>query len=91
MTKYRGFVGENHIVILEQDVDRPAVTPKQLAALLRSRPVDRYFRCISGATNVSAFELNQLVLPDPEVLKQELSKGGLVDAIVMRAFGITSS
>lgn len=91
MTKYRGFVGENHIVILEQDVDRPAVTPKQLAALLRSRPVDRYFRCISGATNVSAFELNQLVLPDPEVLKQELSKGGLVDDIVMRAFGITTS
>ena len=86
MRKYKGFVGENHIVILEQAVERPAVTPRQLATLLRSRPVDRYFRCISGATNVSAFELSQLVLPDPVILKQELAKGGPVDDSVMRAF-----
>jgi len=86
MRKYKGFVGENHIVILEQAVERPAVTPRQLATLLRSRPVDRYFRCISGATNVSAFELSQLVLPDPAILKQELAKGGPVDDSVMRAF-----
>jgi hypothetical protein len=32
--------------------------------------MDRYFRCISGATNVSAFELSQLKLPDPRLLKQ---------------------
>lgn len=88
MARYKGFVGENHVVILEQDVIRPEVTPKQLATLLRSRPVDRYFRCISGATNVSAFELNQLVLPDPAKLKQELRKGGSVDDAVMRAFGV---
>jgi adenine-specific DNA-methyltransferase len=91
MAKYKGFVGENHIVILEQAVDHPAASPRQLAALLRSRPVDRYFRCISGATNVSAFELGQLVLPDPVVLKQELAKGGHIDEAVLQAFKSTST
>jgi adenine-specific DNA-methyltransferase len=78
-------------VILEQAVDHPAASPRQLAALLRSRPVDRYFRCISGATNVSAFELGQLVLPDPVILKQELAKGGHFDEAVLRAFKSTST
>ena len=87
-TEYGGFVGENHIVILEQDGERAELTPKKMAELLRSRPVDRYFRCISGATNVSAFELNQLVLPDPAALKLELQKGGSMDDAVRRAIGL---
>lgn len=86
--QFGGFVGENHIVILEQDGDRPKLTPRQLATVLRSSPVDRYFRCISGATNVSAFELAQLALPDPTVLKLELQKPGSTDDAVRRAFGL---
>lgn len=89
--QHGGFVGENHIVILEQEGDSPQLTPRQMAEVLRSRPVDRYFRCISGATNVSAFELSQLVLPDPAVLKLEMQKGGTVDAAVHRAFGLLVS
>jgi adenine-specific DNA-methyltransferase len=72
---YGGFVGENHTVILEQVSPKPALTPKQLAQLLATPTVDRYFRCISGATNVSIFELNQLRLPDPGRLKTLLAKG----------------
>ncbi len=71
-----GFVGENHTVILEQIDPRPALSPRQMAALLGTPTVDRYFRCISGATNVSIFELNQLRLPDPTRLKKHLARSG---------------
>lgn len=72
---YSGFVGENHTVILEQIVIEPELAPSQFAELLRTPIVDRYFRCISGATNVSIFELNQLRLPEPAKLKYYLSQG----------------
>lgn len=72
---YGGFVGENHTVILEQVVLEPALQPNQMAELLGTPTVDRYFRCISGATNVSAFELKQLRLPDPNKLKMHLAQG----------------
>src|SRR5258706_234459 len=67
---YGGFVGENHTVILEQIDSEPALTPRQLAQLLGTSVVERHFRCISGSTNVSAFELSQLPLPDPALLKR---------------------
>jgi adenine-specific DNA-methyltransferase len=72
---YGGFVGENHTVILEQVSPEPALTPEQLAQLLATPTVDRYFRCISGATNVSIFELRQLRMPDPGRLKNLLAQG----------------
>lgn len=71
---YGGFVGENHTVILEQVSPEPVLTPEQLAQLLATPTVERYFRCISGATNVSVFELNQLRLPDPDRLKALLAQ-----------------
>ena len=74
-TEYGGFVGENHIVVLEQSVERPGLTPTQMARLMSSRQVERTFRCISGATNVSVFELEQLALPNPARLRQELHLG----------------
>jgi adenine-specific DNA-methyltransferase len=83
---YGGFVGENHVVILEQEADKPALSPAKLAKLLASRPVERYFRCISGATNVSAFELRQLVLPDPEILKSELKRCTSMEEAVVRSY-----
>lgn len=72
---YGGFVGENHTVILEQVNPEPALTPEQLVQLLATPTVDRYFRCISGATNVSVFELSQLRLPDPKRLRSLLAQG----------------
>ncbi|WP_231680763.1 class I SAM-dependent DNA methyltransferase [Ralstonia pseudosolanacearum] len=72
---YGGFVGENHTVILEQVSSEPALPPEQLVQLLATPTVDRYFRCISGATNVSVFELSQLRLPDPTRLRGLLAQG----------------
>lgn len=79
--QFEGFVGENHIVILEQ---QPGSTfsPGEMALLVSTEPVDRYFRCISGATNVSAFELRQLALPDPARVRKYLACGlSMADAV----------
>jgi adenine-specific DNA-methyltransferase len=88
-TKYGGFVGENHIVILEQVEDKPALNVSAMAKLLATTPVDRYFRCISGATNVSAFEMRQLLLPDPKKLRAELDRGASMEEAAHRSLGLT--
>ena len=83
LEEYGGFVGENHVVIIEQVADVPALSPRKLAQLLATHAVERYFRCISGSTNVSASELNQLALPDPLALKDWMSRGlSVADAAV---------
>jgi adenine-specific DNA-methyltransferase len=70
-----GFVGENHVVILEQTVEDPALPPTQLLKLLKSNVINRYFSCISGCANVSIFELQQVPLPDPQALRRLLVRG----------------
>lgn len=73
--EYPGFIGENHTIALLPVRSRPELSPSHLAALLSCPQIDRLFRCISGATNVSVFELNQLPLPDPAALKILLAQG----------------
>lgn len=86
-----GFVGENHIVILEPSADLPELQPKDLADLLGTQAVDRIYRCISGATNVSSFELSQLALPDPATLKKYRSHGSSMEQAVNRSYGLDLS
>lgn len=83
---YGGFIGENHVVIIEAVSDKPALPPTRLVKLLSTHAVDRCFRCISGATNVSAFELNQLALPDPQALKEAIANGSSMDEAVNQVF-----
>jgi adenine-specific DNA-methyltransferase len=85
---YGGFIGENHVVILEPTTDSPSISPDMLVRLLSAHSVDRFFRCISGATNVSAFELNQLALPNPEVLEKLIPQGWSMDETVRHAYGV---
>lgn len=86
-----GFVGENHIVILEPSVDLPELQPNDLADLLSTHAIDRIYRCISGATNVSSFELSQLALPDPAALKKYRSHGSSMEQAVNRSYGLDLS
>lgn len=88
---YGGFVGENHVVILEPSVDLPELQPNDLAELLSTHAVDRIYRCISGATNVSSFELSQLALPDPATLKKYRSQGSTMEEAVNRSYGLELS
>lgn len=87
--RYGGFVGENHTIILIPKTVCPAISPMQLAALLGCNEIDRLYRCISGAANVSAFELGQLPLPDPKKLKQALQRGVHTDQAVKQLMGLS--
>lgn len=88
---YNGFVGENHVVILEANCVTPKVCPDLLMSILLSNPVDRYFRCISGATNVSIYELEQLPLPCPRHVLVQLKGGVGVDEAVRLAYSSLES
>jgi adenine-specific DNA-methyltransferase len=79
VAEHGGFVGENHVVILEQDPEAAALAPGEMLALLRTAVVNRYFNCISGCANVSVFELQQLPLPDPKELKRLLAGGASME------------
>lgn len=69
-----GYVGENHTVTLEQVEDR-GFAPEAMLRVIGASAVERYFRCISGSPNVSIFELQQLPLPDPDVLRALMRAG----------------
>jgi len=85
--QYGGLLGENHVNFLVAH-NGYTVAPELLAQILASEPVDRLFRCRSGATNVSVYELAQLPLPDPEIVRAELAAGVGIDAAVRAGFGI---
>ncbi|WP_377702412.1 Eco57I restriction-modification methylase domain-containing protein [Pseudoduganella sp. UC29_71] len=82
--EFPGFVGENHVVILESDEAVPKCGVEMLRNVLVNEQVERYFRCISGSTNVSVFELNQLPLPCPQCVGAAVESGlSISDAIEM--------
>lgn len=85
---YGGFIAENHIVVIEAYGKKPALSPTQMAKLLGTHVMDRNFRCISGANNVSVFELNQLALPDPEEIVRSLKAGLSMEDAVSCAFNL---
>jgi adenine-specific DNA-methyltransferase len=66
--KRRGFIAENHVIVLEAVTETPLVSPSVLAALLNSGVVNERFSAISGTFSVSARLLARLALPDPAAL-----------------------
>lgn len=87
-TEFGGVVGENHVCFLEQADGDCEISPELLAQILRTTTVDRLFRCISGATNVSAYELQHLPLPDPKKLLAAMARGLDIEAAVRQAYGL---
>ncbi|WP_301275632.1 class I SAM-dependent DNA methyltransferase [Dechloromonas sp.] len=86
--QFGGVVGENHVCFLEQIADDCEISPELLAQILRTRTVDRLFRCISGATNVSAYELQHLPLPLPKLLVAAMAQGLDIELAVRQAYGL---
>ena len=74
--------------LIEQSRNDALVDPVLLCSILRTRTLDRLFRCISGATNVSSYELNNLPLPDPSILKNELNLGRSIEQATRIGFGL---
>lgn len=92
--KYGGVVVENHLNMIRLSEEKPAVSPKLIAAILNTRTLDFAFRCISGSVAVSAYELNALPMPSPEQMKtleRLIQLGAAWDEIektVARIFGV---
>jgi adenine-specific DNA-methyltransferase len=86
LKKYKGFVAENHVVVLEQVVSDPVLPPKHLVTLLGCAPIDRLFRCLSGSTNVSAYELNQLPMPNPCAAKAAMQFNEDLPSLIVHGF-----
>lgn len=71
-TSYPGYVVENHVNMLLPLGEKPLVSLATLSSLINSEAVDQAFRCISGSVAVSAYELENLPLPDPRLLLARL-------------------
>jgi len=88
-SSHKGFVAENHVLVIEQSAGGvPALDPTTLAAVLSSSTVDRLFRSISGASNVSVFELNQVPMPHADVVLRELRLGRDIESAVLKGYGL---
>jgi len=86
--QYGGVVGENHVCFIESLTGANSVDYLLLCSILRTKILDRLFRCISGATNVSAYELNQLPLPDPHLVSSAISRGFDIEEATIIGFGL---
>lgn len=85
LDKYGGFVCENHVIVLEP-LREDAQEPELLAQLLNTSCVDSVFRCISGSSNVSVFELNELLLPPPTHLQKRYTELGSMELAAKAAY-----
>lgn len=69
-------VVENHVNVLRPTAEEPLLHRETLAAVLKSRSLDRVMRCLSGSVAVSAYELESLPFPATEVLHSWNSLSG---------------
>lgn len=89
LQEYGGLVAENHVIVVEPiNGLETTVSLQTLALILRSEIVDRLFRSISGAANVSIFELDEIPLPDPAIVKRELTVGNDIEHAVLKGYGL---
>lgn len=85
---FGGVVAENHVCLIEKTDQRSATPPELLSEILRTELLDRLFRCISGATNVSAYELMCLPMPDPQKVAAAVDEGYPMEQAVRIGFGL---
>jgi len=65
----RGFVAENHVIVIETISGRPAFPPSKLVKVLNAAVTNERFSTVSGSFSVSAKLLQRLALPDPASVK----------------------
>jgi adenine-specific DNA-methyltransferase len=72
----RGFVGENHTIVIIPDPDsKQKIALNALCRLLNTAAVDARFRRMSGSVSVSTRALNQLPLPAVAEIRAALKLG----------------
>ena len=76
-----GVTVENHLNMLLPTRAVPAISAQMLAAFLNTSVADRAFRCLSGSVAVSAYELENLPMPDATQLKRIVGKRSRPEAV----------
>ena len=89
MEHYGGFVAENHIIILTRDKNRWSIEPTQLADILNSYSVNLAYHCFSGTVSVSRYALENLPLPDPNVVLESVQEGNSIEESALAGYGVT--
>lgn len=86
VAKHGAAVVENHLNMVRPIVPNPPLPSTVIAALLNSAAADAAFRCMSGSVAVSAFELEALPVPPPDVMRRvaELAATGAPRAMIER-------
>lgn len=87
--KYRGYVSENHTILLLPNGGRPAL--KLLCKLLNSAAVDRRYRRIGGSSSVSVGSLKSLPLPDLRSLQSAMSRLADFEQAVELAYALSAA
>lgn len=85
--RHGGFVGENHVVVLEPTSGHPVVGRRALARLLNSEFMRDLYSTTSGTSAVTTAGLESLRLPDPRILKASSKKRRSFETTVRLAFG----
>lgn len=65
----RGFVAENHVIVIETVANQPAVSPSLLVKILNSAITNKRFSSVSGTFSISAKLLQRLALPNPKLVR----------------------
>lgn len=78
---------ENHVNVLRPTAADPVLTNEAMARLLATKALDRVVRCISGSVALSAYELESIPLPDPDVVREWNDlEGDALEAAVAAAY-----
>jgi adenine-specific DNA-methyltransferase len=92
--EHGGIVVENHLNVIRHQGGEALFSLATLCTLLGSAVVDQVFRCINGSVAVSAYELEALPLPAPEVMaKLEMfvttgATAEFIEGFITRAYGV---
>jgi len=87
VTKWGGFVTENHTIVLtcKRASDIPLVV-----SLLNTKAVDDRYRRVSGTASISVKLLREIDLPRPEIFRAELKRhGGDAEAAAQKAYTLS--
>ncbi|WP_158633120.1 Eco57I restriction-modification methylase domain-containing protein [Amycolatopsis sp. WAC 01376] len=60
---------ENHVNVLRPTVPDPVLTPEALTRVLATKTMDQVVRSISGSVALSAYELESIPLPRPNIVR----------------------
>ena len=90
LTKYGGFYGENHVVVVSPSVgESPQIDLNSLFLLMESAAFDRRLRQVLSSNSVNVTALRNLKLPSVQAFQfalQKIKRGVDIDAALEEAF-----